>query len=278
VPRTAEDQVVRSEEPVYRTSWARSLPVRAAREVVQVAALTPLLRRQVDLDVHGTEQLRELDGPVLLVANHSSHLDTAALLGSLPAGRRQRTAVAAVADYFFDAWWRAGASAVVFNTLPIEKFDGTLARTPAELLAAGWSIIVYPEGTRSSDGFLGSFRTGAARLAVEQRVPVVPVGLRGTYSAMPRGRRWPRPGRPRVSVRYGAPLVPGADETAEQLTDRIETAVRQLIAEDATSWWAVQRAPGVPVEEPIASWRRIWQQSDEPVAGGQPPRSRIWRG
>ena len=62
---------------------------------------------------------------------------------------------------------------------------------PAELLADGWSLIVYPEGTRSPDGFPGRFRMGAAWLAVQHQVPVIPVGLRGTYAAMPRGANWP---------------------------------------------------------------------------------------
>lgn len=278
VPRTAEEHSQPVDAGGYATSWARSLPVRVLREVVQVGALSPLLRREVSLDVHGTQELRDLVGPVLVVANHSSHLDTPVLLATLPRPRRRSTAVAAVADYFFDARWRAGASAVAFNTLPIEQADGTLAATPAELLRAGWSIIVYPEGTRSADGFVGSFLSAAARLALAEQVPVVPVGLRGTYAAMPRGRGWPAPGRPRVSVRYGTAVRPGAAETADQLTERIETAVRQLVAEDAGSWWAVQRGAWTPEDEPPpAGWRRIWAQAEEPAAGGVTKPAQIWR-
>lgn len=278
VPRSAELAVQPDLGPHYGTAWARSLPVRMVREVTQVGVLGPLLRRELTLDVHGLDELRTVEGPVLLVANHSSHLDTAALLGTLPASRRRTTAVAAVADYFFDSWWRAGGSAVAFNTLPIEKPDGSLADTPAQLLSSGWSIIVYPEGTRSADGFTAPFRTAAAQLAIEQGVPVVPVGLRGTYAAMPRGRAWPASGRPRVCVRYGAPLVATPTDTPESYSARIERAVQELIAEDTTSWWTVQRSGEQPVQDPpSASWRRIWQQSEEPAVGGRPARSRIWR-
>ncbi len=61
----------------------------------------------------------------IFVANHASHLDTPLILLSLPDEWRRRTAVAAAADYFFDTWWRAVGSAMVFNTFPIERRGGT---------------------------------------------------------------------------------------------------------------------------------------------------------
>ena len=56
------------------------------------------------------------------------------------------------------------------------------------MLADGWSLVIFPEGTRSKDGWMGTFRMGAAFLAHEHGVPVVPVAHRGTFAAMPRGR------------------------------------------------------------------------------------------
>jgi 1-acyl-sn-glycerol-3-phosphate acyltransferase len=265
-------------EVTFPTGWARTPPVRALREAVQVAGLRPLLRSEVSLDVAGVEDLRDFDRPALIVANHSSHLDTAVLLCTLPAARRRRTAVAAAADYFFATMWRAAGSAIVFNTFPIERRGGSESSLPGELLADGWSLIVYPEGTRSADGFPGRFRMGAAWLAVQHQVPVIPVGIRGTYAAMPRGRGWPRPGRSRVAVRYGTPLTPRPDETPREFAPKIATAVKNLIAEDATSWWAVRRGAGrlEPVP-PAGSWRRIWQQTAAPTAGGRPRPAKIWR-
>ena len=260
---------------VFPSAWARTAPARAVREVVQVAGLNALTHTQVKLDVHGLDELRELSGPALIVANHASHLDTAVLLASLPAQRRRRTAVAAAADYFFDTWWRATGSAIAFNTFPIER--GSLSATPGQLLADGWSVVVYPEGTRSRDGFVGRFKLGAAWLAVAHQVPVIPVGLRGTYAAMPRGSAWPSPGRPRVSVRYGEPLVPRPGETIRQLAPRISAAVSSLIVEDETSWWAAQQPATAPTLPPPGSWRRTWQQSGIPTEGGRRPRPNIWR-
>ena len=258
------------------TAWARTRPVRVLREVVQVAGVKPLLRGEIALDVAGVEQLRAFDRPALIVANHASHLDTAVLLSTLPTARRRRTAVAA-ADYFFGTVWRAAGSAIAFNAFPLERRGGSESPLAGQLLADGWSIIVYPEGTRSPDGFPRHFRMGAAWLAVTHSVPVIPVGIRGTYAAMPRGRVWPRPGRTRVAVRYGVPIFPHPGESPRELAPRIAAAVRELIAEDATSWWAVQRGSGVEAAPPPGSWRRIWEQTAAPAEGGKPRRTKIWR-
>src|SRR6185436_9060668 len=134
-------------------------------------------------------------------------------------------------------------SAILFNTFPIERRGGSMSTTPADLLADGWSVLVFPEGTRSADGWVGRFRLGAAALAVENRVPVVPVSIRGSYAAMPRGRGWPRPGRMPVSVRFGDPVTCGAGESVRDFGERIHGAVAQLLDEDASTWWdAVRRA------------------------------------
>ncbi|GAA2105411.1 hypothetical protein GCM10009841_24120 [Microlunatus panaciterrae] len=278
-PAAAEPTDVSEASPgTARTDWARRGPVRVLREVVQVAGLRTLLRAEVSMEVQGLDRIRDLEGPALIVANHSSHLDTALLLCTLPADRRRRTAVAAAKDYFFDTWWRAAGSAIAFNTFPIDRQAGALSATPGKLLSEGWSVLLYPEGTRSKDGYLGRFRLGAAWLAAQHQVPVIPVGLRGSYAAMPRGKSWPVSGRPRVSVRYGDPIVPRPGETPRELAPKIAAAVKQLIEEDSGTWWQSQRgAAAVVVEPPAGSWRRIWQQTEPPAPGGGSERTKIWR-
>ncbi len=277
IPRSAEDQTpVRVPGP-FPTRWARTRTAGAVRDLVQVAALRPLVHAELTLDVHGVDELATRRGPALIVANHSSHLDAPVLLSTLPGPWRRRTAVAAAADYFFDTWWRAGGTALVFNTFPLLRGDTDRAVAPAALLASGWNVLLFPEGTRSGDGFVSAFHPGVAAVARHAGVPVIPVGLRGTYAAMPRGRVRPRGGRPRVSVRYGQPLHAEEGESAGAFAGRIQAAVQQLIDEDATSWYATQRGTGAPSTPPESGWRRIWQQTEEPAAGGRPRRGRIWR-
>jgi 1-acyl-sn-glycerol-3-phosphate acyltransferase len=285
-----------------RTGWARSAPARAVREFVQVVGVKNVMRKELAVEVYGLDEVRQLNGAALIVANHASHLDAAVLVSTLPAGRRRRTAVGVASDYFFDSWVRTSASAIAFNAFPIGAFpigavpigavpigafpigafpieqgDEALTSTPAELLAKGWSVVLFPEGSRSSDGFVRPFRSSAAQLAVECQVPVVPVGIRGTYAAMPRGSYWPVPGRPRVSVRYGLPMMARSDETVDGFSAKIAEAVQELLAEDAATWWKTQRGLAEVLEPPAASWRRIWQQSDPPVRGGKLPEIHIWR-
>lgn len=253
----------------FPTGWARRAPARGLRELAQLGVLRPLVHTQVKPVVSGTDVLTELAGPVIFVANHSSHLDAPTLLCSLPDRWRRRTAVAAAADYFFDVWWRAIGSAIVFNAFPIERRSSSRSATPGGLLAQGWNIVVFPEGTRSADGWVSRFRIGAAWLAVEYSVPVVPVGIRGSFAAMPRGRSWPRPGRLPVRVRYGLPVRPGPGETARAFAPRVSAAVAAVLDEDATSWWDSQRRARVgstpdPTGPAAAPWRRMWAHSGPP--------------
>ena len=282
VPRSAEEWVPPARSTVFRTEWSRRRPAMAAREVAQKVGLEPLFRSQVRTRVEGLDVLSRVDGPVIFVANHASHLDTPLILLSLPDAWRRRTAVAAAADYFFDTWWRAVGSSLLFNTFPIDRRGGTMAATPGEVLADGWSLVIYPEGTRSTDGWMGKFRMGAAFLAKEYAVPVVPVAHRGTFAAMPRGAGWPSAGRRQLTIRFGEPLVCGADESVRDFAPRIKDAVAALLDEDRPTWWEAQRrrsagATPDPSGPDVAQWRRVWEQSESPAADVPVRKLRAWR-
>ncbi|MGH3479727.1 MAG: lysophospholipid acyltransferase family protein, partial [Nocardioidaceae bacterium] len=266
VPRSAEAHALPTESSIFPTTWSRRRPAKAVREVVQQAGLRPLFRSQVSPHVEGLDMLDRVRPPVLFVANHASHLDTPLILLSLPDAWRRQTAVAAAADYFFDTWWRAVGSALVFNTFPIERRGGSMAATPGDVLDEGWNLVVYPEGTRSVDGWVRNFRLGAAWLAVEHQVPIVPVAHRGTFAAMPRGQGWPSHGRKPVTIRFGPPLRPAEGESAREFALRIRAAVATLLDEDRSTWWeARRRAADGAVPDPagpaVAPWRRVWAQT-----------------
>jgi 1-acyl-sn-glycerol-3-phosphate acyltransferase len=274
----------------FPTGWARTNTARKIRRVLQQGGLTPLTWSQTKPDVQGLEYLENVNGPVVFVANHSSHLDTPLIIGSLPNRLAHKLAVGAAADYFFDARWRAAITALVFNAFPVERHRSRRLRSLAPyLLARGWSLLLFPEGTRSEDGWMAPLRLGAAHLCVTNNVPIVPVVLRGTYAAMPRGRNWPMPGRPRVVVRYGPALYPGDGEGARAFNVRVGQAIARLWAEEELGWYNSLRAQAegrlalptgpeavvtgpltvpapVPAEKPkVASWRRTWE-STRPLA------------
>jgi 1-acyl-sn-glycerol-3-phosphate acyltransferase len=279
-PRSATDWALPSEPGEFPTAWARSRPARAVREGILRYGFRPLVWFETEPTVEGLDHLDLVRPPVMFVANHASHIDTPLILCSLPKAWRERTAVAAAADYFFDVWWRAASTALVFNTFPIERTGGKRATdTARRLVDEGWNLVVYPEGTRSRDGWVGRFRHGAARLCREYGIPAVPVALRGTYAAMPRGRSWPVRGRPAVSVRIGRPLRMGEDEEIRSFTRRLQQELARLWDEDATDWWSSVRreADGAtpPVSGPDAPpWRRVWESSRRIPRRGRPP---VWR-
>ena len=123
--------------------------------------------------IEGTEYLDGVRGPVVFVANHSSHLDTPLILGSLPERFADRVAVGAASDYFFDVRWRATLTAIFFNAFPVERYGSRRLRSLAlDLVDDGWSLLLYPEGTRSEDGWINPFKLGAAMPVRHQGHPV----------------------------------------------------------------------------------------------------------
>jgi 1-acyl-sn-glycerol-3-phosphate acyltransferase len=235
------------------------------RAAVHDVCLQPLVRSLLSTrSANVTEALRDLRPPVLFVANHASHLDTLLLLGALPPPWRRRTAVLAAADYWFSTWWRSVAVALLFNGIPHERDRAVRTYAAARaLLADDWNLIVFPEGTRSHDGWMQRFGSGAARVAIDAQVPIVPVVVRGSFAAMPRGNRWPRRGRPGVSIRFGSPIVLSPGASARDLTRQMQEAVTYLWDEDESNWWQAvrrraRRTTPSRTSPPAARWRRIW--------------------
>ncbi len=146
-------------------------------------------------------------GGCVVVANHASHADTAALLAALPS--TARPVFAAAADYWFDVPARRFVASSLAGVLPVRRsgegsYVALLAAARPALLA-GRCVVIYPEGTRSTTGFMGEFHSGAIRLARDCGVPIVPVAITGTAEVLPKsGHFRPSPMR----VRIGEPVDP----------------------------------------------------------------------
>ena len=178
--------------------------------------------------IEGRAAIESLKGPALIIANHSSHFDTPVALSALPERIRGKTAVAAAADRFYlrtkRGWWYS----LFFNTFPIERHGGGAATLeyPISLLQRGWSVLIYPEGTRSTSGQMGNFHHGVALMAMRANVPVIPIYTEGLRDVMPKGQRAPRPAA--VRVRIGAPIWLDGAASIPESTNRLEEAMRSL--------------------------------------------------
>jgi len=184
------------------------------------------------------------EAPVLVIANHVTAYDGALVLYALPAKLRRRVAVAmsgemlmdmrharnqpnAVANFFGPVtYWLLTA---LFNVFPLPRARGfrhSFAHA-GEAMDRGYSVLIFPEGTRSRDGRLHAFRPGIGLLAAESQVPIVPVALVGLGELRASGERWFRSGK--IEVRIGR-AIPAAEEESDpaQLTARLEEAVRGL--------------------------------------------------
>jgi 1-acyl-sn-glycerol-3-phosphate acyltransferase len=200
---------------------------------IAVAIMKLLFR----VEARGTEHV-PAHGALLLVANHSSLLDPPLVGGMAP---RPLTFLAKAE--LFDV---PGFGALIrrLNARPLrrEGADPSALRAAQRVLQDGGALLVFPEGTRGEEGVLRPAKPGAALLAMQTGVPVVPVYVSGSGRAWPRGRRLPRPAKVRVT--FGAPLsfarATGADRKAQY-----EEASRQMMAAIARLRDEVVRGAGV---------------------------------
>ncbi len=226
--------------------WARMEPVRTIRYLLQQGVLMPFTDVMTHPKVEGREWVEELDRPAIIAPNHQSHADIPLLLYSLSERTRDRTVVAAAADYWYKRPWAGRLVSLWLNTFPFSRTGGAqgVLSSANELLKSGWNLVLFPEGTRSPDGRLQEFKPGVGFLATETGAPVVPVHVRGAHRVMPKGQRLPLPAP--VTIRIGRPLQVGRGETSRAFTKRVEDAVRDL---------------GAGSEEPalVGSWIERWR-------------------
>jgi len=202
--------------------------MRRMRAALQSAMLFPALSSFCRLTVLEREQLRSLTGPAIFVSNHVSALDAVVMAEALPPRYRNRSVVVAAADSIFKRKWEARLAQVTVDAFPIPRGGGARAHLDylKQLLRTNWSVIIFPEGRLTTTGAIGPFRKGAAILAVDAGVPIVPAYVDGMYEVMPRFRRVPRPGR--VTVTFGAPVAAEAGEDYDGFIARVEGTVRAL--------------------------------------------------
>jgi long-chain acyl-CoA synthetase len=187
------------------------------------------------MEVRGTEVLDRIKPPYLICPNHQSYLDPFLVCSTYPRRVLQNIFHVGASMYFtnrFMSWL-----ARLINVVPIDP-DVQLIRAMragAAGLRAGKILNIYPEGQRSFDGQLYEFRKGAAILATELDLPIVPVALDGAYRIWPR-KSW-RFRLSKVKIRFGEPLtvqsvVSGDKELAyEEVTAALKQRIQQMLDE-----------------------------------------------
>ena len=191
-----------------------------------------MLRVWCRFEIVGEEHLRS-NRSFVLVANHSSHLDTVCLLAGLPLRRLHRAFPAAAADYFFKSVPRTWIATVIVNALPFERqtqVRHSLAICRELLANAGNVLIIFPEGTRSQTGEIQEFKPGIGSLIAGSDVSVLPCYLDGAHRAWPKGKRIPR--RRKVRLIIGAPRdyakMPADKASSSAIAAELRAAVAHL--------------------------------------------------
>ena len=153
-------------------------------------------------EIIGHENLRT-NRSLVIVANHCSHIDTLCLLAALPLRKLHRAFPAAASDYFFQSVPRLWAAAIFVNALPFARqarVRQSLSLCRELLANPGTILIIFPEGTRSTTGEVGEFKSGIGALVAGRDVAVAPCFIDGSFQAWPKGKRFPRPRKVRLIV------------------------------------------------------------------------------
>lgn len=181
----------------------------------------------------GVRKVGELnlpEGRFIIVSNHASHVDTLVLLSIIPLRRLREVRPVAAADYWTKNKLVYAIVSFLFNILPIPR-KPSVRNNPLRIMESaldeGYSLIVYPEGTRGYGESVGPFKSGVAHL-IKRRpdVTVIPVFIENTWNVLPKGHPVPVPLF--VSVAIGEPLKFTGEEDREEILNALYRAVVDL--------------------------------------------------
>lgn len=232
--RPAEDHGLTTSERLASLKRETGL-LGAAGRLLWWLAMRSYLRLYHRLEIRGRENLPAAP-PFLMIGNHASHLDAPTLAACLPLSYCDRAFALAAGDTFFGSTTSAALITASLNALPVWRQRTRrehLAAMRARLTQRPCVFLLFPEGTRSRSGEMGSFKPGMGWLVADTAVPVVPCYIDGAHAAFPPGAKLPRSRPLRVTI--GKPLdfskqandADGWRVVAEQS----ETAVRALAVE-----------------------------------------------
>jgi 1-acyl-sn-glycerol-3-phosphate acyltransferase len=215
--------------------------------VLKNVVVGPPVRRIFRPKVEGAENI-PLAGPAIIASNHLSYADWI----FMPLVLRRRVTFVAKSDYFTGAGIKGTFQRGFFKgtgQVPIDRSGGSASegaiRAGMKVLERGDLFGIYPEGTRSHDGRLYKGRTGVARLALEAKVPVIPVGVIGTDVVAPPGKIVASLASP--TIKFGEPLdfsrYDGMDSDRlilRAVTDEIMYRIMELSGQEYVDMYATK--------------------------------------
>ena len=207
--------------------WGMQLWCRIIRGLLQRAIIFPLVGLPYRLKVVGRENLEGITGPVLFASNHNLGLDNPLIIKAVPLKWRRRLAVAGAANLWKNpVWWIVNP--LLGNAFPLAS-EGAVRpslENMGRIMDNGWSVLIYPEGELTVGGPIKPFMNGTGLVAVEGRIPVVPLRLHIHRLGSP--TRFPIVRRGVVEVRLGEPMVFPPGTSYQDATSAIESAVKSL--------------------------------------------------
>jgi 1-acyl-sn-glycerol-3-phosphate acyltransferase len=244
-------------ETVGPYPWQISLWAQVVRRALRYHTMTRYVWRYCrPFEVEGREHLNGLRHPAIFIGNHASHLDPFALFLALPERFRLRVAFGSAADRWFlkgrkgllkQPWYMS----LTMNGFPIQRGGGKAALGYAEwLLDRRWSLVIFPEGTRSTTGKLAQFRHGVSILALAKGAPVVPIYMHGLRELRPKGSK--EIGVGPVRVRIAEPIRFPAETEVAEATRRLYRVMEKM-------------------REDMRDRPRAPRLSGEPLPAGTPP-------
>ncbi|MEI6749342.1 MAG: lysophospholipid acyltransferase family protein [Bacteroidales bacterium] len=174
------------------------------------------------IKVTGVENVPKTGG-MLFIANHQSNFDIPILIGFVPRDKGFIAKLELLKIPFFSKWMK------YIGCVFIDRRDARQSlkaiNQAAERLKEGHSLVIFPEGTRSSDGIVGQFKSGSLKIAMKAKVPIVPVTIKGSMNIMPKGTSFIKSAN--VEVIVSPPLI--LDQLTEKNPDVITEIVRNII-------------------------------------------------
>jgi long-chain acyl-CoA synthetase len=230
------------QESLALPDWNRGLAARIVRRLAVPGLVLPITHLCARITVRGAQALESMTGPVIFASNHQSYLDTAMIIAALP--RRWRYVIAPIMwKEFFEAYFHPErhslrarltatfnfyAATLFFNAFSLPQQEAGLRETlrhVGDVVSDGWSVLIFPEGGRTTTGAIEAFQPGVGMMASRLRVPVVPIRLIGVDRVLPRDARMVHRGP--VEVRFGAPMELHGDDFAD-LARRVQAQVCAL--------------------------------------------------